>query len=75
MGQSYEFACEGCGYFATVSGGDTDNGALFTSRILTSVTSLRLQDRDAFDSLAEAIISHAECHPQPSLLPDHASIA
>jgi transposase len=55
-------------------GNDTDNGALSTSRILTSVSSLRLQDRNAFDYLAEAIISHAEGRPQPSLLPDHASV-
>ena len=53
-------------------GNDTAEGAIFTARILTTVSTLRLQRRNPLDFLALAIACHAQGRPMPSLLPDHA---
>ncbi len=53
-------------------GNDTAEGAIFTARILTTVTTLPLQNRNPLDFLVEAIACHAQGQPMPSLLPDHA---
>ena len=50
-------------------GNDTDQGAVFTARILSTIMTLRLQDRNSFDFLVEAIDCHNSGRPAPSLLP------
>ena len=52
-------------------GNDSDLGAIFTARALTTVSTLRLQDRDPFDFLVDCIVCYEEGRPMPSLLPAH----
>ncbi len=52
-----------------IFGNDSMVGSEFTERILTTVETLRLQDRNVFDFLCEAIDAHNQGRPAPSLLP------
>lgn len=53
-------------------GNDTDLGAVFTERALTTVSTLRLQDRDPLGFLIDCIVCKEEGRPMPSLLPARA---
>ena len=50
-------------------GTDSLAGSIFVERILTTVGTLQLQDRDVFDFLVAAINAHTQRQPAPSLLP------
>ena len=50
-------------------GNDSLRGSVFTERILTTVETLRLQQRDVFDFLGQALTAHNHKQPAPSLLP------
>jgi transposase len=50
-------------------GVDSEAGATFVGRILTVVTSLRLQKRNVLDWMTEACEAHLAGRPGPSLLP------
>jgi len=51
-------------------GTDSIAGSRFVERLLTVVTTLRLQDRDVFGYLCEAFIAHQQDEPAPSILPE-----
>ena len=50
-------------------GTDSEAGSTFVARILTAVTSLRLQHRHVLDWMTEACQARMERRPAPSLLP------
>ena len=50
-------------------GTDSEVGSTFVARILTVVTSLRLQHRHVLDWMTEACEARLERRPSPSLLP------
>jgi transposase len=50
-------------------GNDTVQGAVFTGRILTTIQTLRLQDRNVMAYLVDALTCHDAGVPMPSLLP------
>jgi transposase len=49
-------------------GNQSDNGSRFTARILTTVTTLRQQERNIVEYIVEAIQAHRTGQPAPSLL-------
>ena len=53
-------------------GTDSDTGSRFVERLLTVVTTLRLQDRDVFGYLCDAITAYQQGKPAPSILPGSA---
>ncbi len=50
-------------------GTDSVRGSRFVERILTTVTTLRMQRRNVLDFLAQTIAAHRRGLPTPSLLP------
>ncbi len=50
-------------------GNQSQNGSRFTERILTTVATLRQQDRNIVEFMVEAILAHRTGHAAPSLLP------
>ena len=50
-------------------GTQSQDGSLFVSRLLTVVTSLRLQQRNVLDYLTQACQAKRQGQPAPSLLP------
>ena len=50
-------------------GTQSQDGSRFVSRLLTVVTSLRLQQRDVLDYLTQACQAKHQGQPAPSLLP------
>lgn len=54
-------------------GTQSESGSRFVERILTTVITLRQQQRDVLDYLTEACKAHTLGIPAPSLLPDPAS--
>lgn len=50
-------------------GTDSLAGSRFVERLLTVVTTLRLQERDVFGYLCDAISAHQQGRPAPSILP------
>jgi len=50
-------------------GTDSERGSRFVERILTTVTTLRMQRRNVLDFLAETMAAHRRGRPMPSLLP------
>lgn len=53
----------------TSFGSDSAAGSLFVSRLLTVVSSLKLQERNIFDFLVESVSAHRAGNVPPSLLP------
>jgi transposase len=49
-------------------GNQSENGSRFTARILTTVTTLRQQERNIVEYIVEAIQAHRTGQPAPSLL-------
>ncbi|MGV1015460.1 MAG: IS66 family transposase, partial [Methyloceanibacter sp.] len=54
-------------------GTDSEQGSRFVERILTVVTTLRLQRRNVLDYVTSACQAHRHGQPAASLLPPHAS--
>jgi transposase len=54
-------------------GTDSEQGSRFVERILTVVTTLRLQRRNVLDYVTSACQAHRHGQPAPSLPPPHAS--
>lgn len=52
-------------------GVQSSNGALCRSRLLTTSSTLRQQNRDLWGFLEQAWIAHRRGSVMPSLLPDH----
>ena len=50
-------------------------GSVFVSRILTTITSLRLQSRDFLEFIADAVTSYERAELSPSLLPQTLALA
>lgn len=50
-------------------GTDSIAGSRFLERLLTVITSLRLQDRDVFKFIGQALAAHADNTSPPSLIP------
>ena len=56
-------------------GNQSDNGSRFTERILTTVATLRQQDRNIVEYVVSAIQAHRTGQLAPSLLPEHLVLA
>jgi transposase len=56
-------------------GNQSDNGSRFTERILTTVATLRQQDRNIVEYVVAAIQAHRTGQLAPSLLPVHMPVA
>ena len=50
-------------------GTDSVAGSRFLESLLTVITSLRLQDRDVFEFIGQALAAHADKTSPPSLIP------
>jgi len=55
-------------------GTDSENGSRFVERILTVVTTLRMQQRNVLDYVTSACQAHRHGQPAPSLLPPGAPV-
>ncbi|MEG4149575.1 IS66 family transposase [Microcoleus sp. Pol12B5] len=53
----------------TSFGSDSVTGSFFVSRLLTVVSSLKLQERNIFDFLVESVVATGSGDVPPSLLP------
>lgn len=52
-------------------GTQSEHGSRFVERILTTVTTLRLQNRNVVDFVSDSVKAHFEQSKKPSLLPSH----
>ncbi len=55
-------------------GTQSERGRLFVERIMTVSATCRLQERNVFDYVTEAVLAHLHGHPAPSLLPQESPL-